>query len=88
MDFPTSPTSITGQWFFINLASDVPPDVESLGKIPVSFNTVFCTIDEKFPGTVKKLSPETLNVDEMSKPNSSSIKFVSSSHHFVNDFEE
>ena len=37
MVFPTDPNSMTGHISFINLASEVPPVVESVGFFPVTF---------------------------------------------------
>ena len=50
MVFPTKPNSTHGDIFFINLASDVPPLVDSFGFILVIFLIVFL---EKF---VEKVS--------------------------------
>ena len=41
MVLPTRPNSKQGAIFLINLASDVPPEVDSLGLIPVIFLMVF-----------------------------------------------
>ena len=39
--FPTRPNSTHGDIFFINLASDVPPDVDNFGFILVIYLMVF-----------------------------------------------
>ena len=44
----------------MNLASDVPPVVESLGFILVTFLITFCIINVVLLGFVRKASPETL----------------------------
>ena len=68
----------------MNLASDVPPDVESSGVIPVFDFIAFSTIAEKSLGKVKKLSPDTLKIEENLILNSFSIIFISLNYQFFN----
>ena len=58
--FPTKPNSKQGAIFLMNLASDVPPVVESLGFILVTFLITFCIMNVVLLGFVRKASPETL----------------------------
>ena len=57
---PTKPNSVTGHIFLINLASDVPPVVDSFGCTPNSFFTASEINSESSPGGVIKLSPVIL----------------------------
>ena len=52
MVFPTAPNSTTGQISLINLASEVPPVVESLGDFPVIFFTEEIKISTNLSGGV------------------------------------
>ena len=58
--FPTKPNSKPGDIFLINLKSEVPPVVDSLGLILVIFLMTFCIIKVVLFALVKKASPETL----------------------------
>ena len=53
----TSPNSRQGEIFLINLASEVPPVVESFGLIFGYFFNNFFAIKIVLPGFVKKASP-------------------------------
>ena len=57
---PTKPNSRQGDIFLINLASDVPPDVDSLGLIFVFFLIIFWILLTKLFGSHKNASPDTL----------------------------
>ena len=78
---PPSPTSTTGQWSLMNRASEVPPEVESSGRTPVSASTARTTRSENGPGAVRKLSPATWKRAAMPMPNSAATASASCSIH-------
>ena len=57
---PTMPNSKQGEIFLINLASDVPPDVDNLVFILVFFLTIFLIIYITSLGLVINGSPEVV----------------------------
>ena len=48
----------------MNLASDVPPDVDNSGVFPVWSSMIFDKFLVSFPGEVRKESPECSNLIE------------------------
>ena len=60
-------------------ASEVPPEVESSGVVPVSAATAPTTRSVKGPGSVRKLSPEISKRAAMPTPKAAAARSASSS---------
>jgi len=64
---------MTGQIWVMKRASEMPPSVESSGRLVVSASTASESISSKTPGSVMKLSPEFLKTKSYFLPGMASV---------------